>query len=345
MVGRMRIHSWSLILAAAIAGLLLGGAPATHARAQEKIVTIATGSERGAYYPAGGAICRLLNRGRKEHGIRCYAESTVGSIYNIHALRDGENDFAVVQSDWQYNAYNGKGMFADGPPFKDLRSIFSLHSEMFTLAATRESGIRSLADLKNKRVNLGDRGSGMRAIMQELMDEYGWTTGSFKQALELKPGDAANALCESKIDAMVFTAGHPNGLIQEVTSRCGALLIPVEGAQVERLLKDSPYYARTAIPGGMYKGNPQNTATFGVRATLVTTAKMDDETVYQLTKAVFDNFDSFKTLHFVFASLEKDRMTYSGLTAPLHPGAVRYYKEVGLLNERTEALVPNPNKK
>ena len=307
----------------------------------EKIVTIATGSERGAYYPAGGAICRLINRGRKEHGIRCYAESTVGSIYNIHALRDGENDFAVVQSDWQYNAYTGKGVFADGPAFKDLRSIMSLHSEMFTLAAAKGLGIKSFGDLKGKRVNIGDRGSGMRAIMQELMEEKGWTRSAFKSATELKPADAAKALCNGTIDAMLFTAGHPNGLIQEVTSNCAGQLIPVEGPEVDALLKGSPYYARTAIPGGMYQNNPQNTPTFGVRATLVTTADEDEEAVYELTKAVFENFDSFKTLHFVFATLDKERMVYSGLTAPLHPGAIRYYREAGLLDERSEALRPN----
>lgn len=315
---------------------------AASAQAQgEKIVTIATGSERGAYYPAGGAICRLINSGRKEHGIRCYAESTVGSIYNIHALRDGENDFAVVQSDWQYNAYTGKGVFADGPPFKDLRSIMSLHSEMFTLAASKKSGIKSFSDLKGKRVNVGDRGSGMRAIMQELMEEKGWTRTSFKLASELKPADAVKALCNGTIDAMLFTAGHPNGLIQEVTSDCGATLVPVEGPEVDALLKDSPYYARTAIPGGMYKNNPQNTPTFGVKATLVTTAGEDEEAVYQLTKAVFDNFDSFKTLHFVFATLDKERMVYSGLTAPLHPGAIRYYREAGLLDDRSATLRPD----
>lgn len=332
---------YCLVLTAAALGAALAGLPAQPAHAQERIVTIATGSERGAYYPAGGAICRLINRGRKEHGIRCYAESTVGSIYNIHALRDDENDFAVVQSDWQYNAYTGKGVFADGPAFKGLRSVFSLHSEMFTLAASKKSGIKSFSDLKGKRVNVGDRGSGMRAIMQELMEEKGWTRSSFAKTMELKPADAAQALCKGEIDAMLFTAGHPNGLIQEITTDCGAVLVSVEGPEVDKLLKDSPYYARTAIPGGMYPNNPQNTPTFGVKATLVTTEDEDEETVYQLTKAVFDNFDSFKTLHFVFATLDKERMVYSGLTAPLHPGALRYYKEAGLLDERSAALRPS----
>lgn len=334
-----RLLASLLLIAVAVTGASLLSASAAQAQG-EKIVTIATGSERGAYYPAGGAICRLINRGRKEHGIRCYAESTVGSIYNIHALRDGENDFAVVQSDWQYNAYTGKGVFADGPPFKDLRSIMSLHSEMFTLAAAKNSGIRSFSDLKGKRVNIGDRGSGMRAIMQELMEEKGWTKSAFKVASELKPADAAKGLCNGTLDAILFTAGHPNGLIQEVTKDCGAMLVPVEGAEVDALLKGSPYYARTAIPGGMYQNNPQNTPTFGVKATLVTTAGEDEEAVYQLTKAVFENFDSFKTLHFVFATLDKERMVYSGLTAPLHPGAIRYYREAGMLDERSETLRP-----
>lgn len=318
---------------AVMTALALGFGLSSAAQAEDRIVTIGTGSVTGVYYPAGGAICRLVNRGRKEHGIRCFVESTGGSIYNLHALRDGEVNFGIVQSDWQYAAYRGEGVFADGPAYKDLRSVFSLHSEMFTVAVSKKSGIKQFADLKGKRVNLGDRGSGMRAIMQELMDERGWTSHDFTSAPELRPAEAAKALCNHQIDAMVFTAGHPNGLIQEITSNCGAKLIPVEGKEIDKLLAENPYYARTAIPGGMYFGNPQNTSTFGVKATLVTTADQDEEEVYQLTKAVFENFDSFKTLHFVFATLDKDRMVSSGLIAPLHPGALRYYREAGLIHD------------
>ncbi|MES2983602.1 MAG: TAXI family TRAP transporter solute-binding subunit [Pseudomonadota bacterium] len=314
------------------------------ARAQENIITIGTGSVTGVYYPAGGAICRLINRGRKEHGIRCFVESTGGSIYNIRALRDGEISFGIVQSDWQYNAYRGEGVFADGPPFRDLRSVFSLHSEMFTVAVGKNSNIKQFSDLKGKRVNLGDAGSGMREIMQSLMELHSWTKRSFEEASELKPTDAAKELCDGKIDAMVFAAGHPNGLIQEITTNCGAKIIPVEGAEVNKLLAENPFYARTAIPGGMYQGNPQNTPTFGVKATLVTTADADEETVYQLTKAVFDNFDSFKTLHFVFATLDKERMVSAGLIAPIHPGALRYFREAGLIkSDDAKAAAPTKN--
>lgn len=313
--------------ALAIAAALV--APSSHA--QDTIITVGTGSVTGVYYPAGGAICRLVNRGRKEHGVRCFVESTGGSVYNLRALQDAEITLGIVQSDWQYNAYRGEGVFADGEPFRNLRSVFSLHSEMFTVAVAKNSPIKQFADLKGKRVNIGDAGSGMRETMQSLMDAEGWTKHSFAVASELNPKDAAKELCDGKIDAMVFSAGHPNGLIQEVTSNCGARLIPVEDAKVEKMIADNPFYARTAIPGGMYQGNPQNTATFGVKATLVTTEDANEEAIYQLTKAVFDNFDSFKTLHFVFSTLEKERMVNSGLVAPIHAGALRYYREVGLI--------------
>lgn len=320
-----------LVTAILCAAAFLSAVP--QAQASEHIITIGTGSITGVYYPAGGAICRLINRGRKEHGIRCFVESTGGSIYNIRALHDGELSFGIVQSDWQYNAYRGEGIFADGPPFRDLRSVFSLHSEMFTVAVGRDSAIKDFDGLRGKRVNIGDPGSGMSEIMASLMNAHGWSKRTFAQASELKPTEAARALCDGKIDAMVFAAGHPNGLIQDITSNCGARLVPVEGKEVEELLTANPFYSRTAIPGGMYQGNAQNVPTFGVRATVVTTAQTDDETVYQLVKAVFDNFDSFKTLHFVFSTLDKDRMVNSGLIAPIHPGALRYYREMGLIKD------------
>lgn len=313
----------------ALAVALLGGA--LPAQAASRTITIGTGAVTGVYYPAGGAICRLLNTNRKEHGIRCFVESTGGSIYNLNSLRDRDLDFGIVQSDWQYNAYKGKGLFAHGPAFTKLRSVFSLHSEMFTVVVRADSKITKFDDLTNHRVSIGNPGSGMRAIMDELIDIKGWSKASFKEVKELKPNEQVEALCNNQIDAMVFAAGHPNGLIQEVTSLCDARIVPVDGKAVASLLASHPYYALTTIPGGMYRGNGTDIPTFGIKATLVTTSDVDAETVYQLTKSVFDNFDSFKTLHFVFATLDKERMVSAGLTAPLHEGAVRYYKEVGLL--------------
>jgi TRAP transporter TAXI family solute receptor len=324
----------------AILVLFVGFSFASPSHAEEKIITIGTGSVTGVYYPAGGAVCRMVNRGRKEHLIRCFAESTVGSVANLQALREGELNMAIVQSDWQYRAYRGDGVFADGGPMRNLRSVFSLHSEAFTVAVSKESGIHDFSGLQGKHVNIGDAGSGLRDMMLALIEARGWSKTSFATASELKPADAAKELCAGKLDAMVFAAGHPNGLIQEITTNCGAKLIAIDGKAVEQMIEKSPYYSRTSIPGGMYQGNPDDVATFGVKATLVTTAELDEETVYQITKAVFDNFDSFQTLHFVFATLNKERMMNSGSIAPLHPGAIRYFRESGMMKDDAKPAPP-----
>ncbi|MDB2414296.1 TAXI family TRAP transporter solute-binding subunit [Rickettsiales bacterium] len=303
------------------------------AEASDKFVTIGTGGVTGVYYPTGGAICRLVNRGRKDHGIRCSVESTGGSVYNLNALREGGMDLAVAQSDWQYHAYNGSTIFAAQGPFKDLRSVFSLHTEAFTLVVRDDSGINKLTDLVNKRVNIGNPGSGNRATMEVVMSAMGWTKKSFKIASELKGSEQPQALCDNKIDAMVYNAGHPNGAVQEVATSCEVKIIPVSGEAIDKLVDSNPYYAYTTIPGGMYAGNPEDVKTFGVKATFVSTSKVDENVIYQVVKAVFDNFDNFKTLHPVFVNLDPKRLVREGNAAPLHRGAARYFKERGLLEE------------
>ena len=331
MIRTCRTNYYSYVFRMLMAFVLLIGFAFQSFAQSDKQIIIGTGAPNGVYYPAGGAICRLINLNRSKHNIRCLVEATGGSVFNLYALHNNEVNFAIVQSDWQYNAFKGKGLFAEGPAYKNLRSVFSLHSEMFTVAARGDANIKTFDDLKGKRVNIGNPGSGMRAIMQDLIDTKGWHRNDFKEMAELKPDDASAAFCAGKLDAVVFAAGHPNGLIQKLTNECGAKLIAVDDASVDALLTKNPYYARTVIPGGMYKGNAQNIPTFGVKATLVTDAKMSDDTVYAVVKSVFENFDDFKTLHFVFATLDKQRMIASGLTALLHDGAVRYYREAGLM--------------
>lgn len=310
---------------------IIYGLFAFNANAADKFITIGTGGVTGVYYPAGGAICRLVNRGRKEHGIRCSVESTGGSVYNLNALRAHELDVAVAQSDWQYHAYNGTGAFAEQGANKKLRALFSLHNEPFTVVARRDSGVEKFDDIKGKRVNIGNPGSGMRATMEVIMQKKGWTPADFSQATELKASEQAQALCDNKIDIMIYAAGHPNGAIQEVTTSCEAKIVSVDGKDIDDLLKDNPYYAYTSIPGGMYSGNPNDIKTFGVKATFVTSEDVPDDVIYEVVKAVFDNFDNFKTLHPVFSTLEPSRMVKEGNTAPLHEGALRYYKEKGML--------------
>ncbi len=315
------------LAATAVLASTLFSAPA--AMAQQKFTTIGTGGVTGVYYAAGGAICRLMNKDRAKHGIRCSVESTGGSVFNINTMRSGELDFGVAQSDWQYHAVKGTKVFEKDGAFKELRAVFSVHPEPFTVLARKEANITKFEDFKGKRFNIGNPGSGTRASMEELLSAMGWTTASFGLASELKADEHGAALCDNKIDGFFYGVGHPSANIQDPITTCGAKLVSLTGPAVDKLVASSPFYAKVDIPGGLYAGNPNPTPTYGVLATFVTTAKVPDETVYQLVKAVFDNFDEFKKLHPAFAHLDPKRMIKDGLAAPLHPGAVRYYKEKG----------------
>jgi hypothetical protein len=311
------------------AGLMLAGATGPTAAAEQQFVSIGTGGVTGVYYPTGGAICRLVNKGRKEHGVRCSVESTGGSVYNLNTIRQGELDFGVAQSDWQYHAYNGTSKFEDQGAYENLRAVFSVHPEPFTVVARADSGISSFADLEGKRVNIGNPGSGQRGTMEVVMGALGWDKSTFALASELKSAEQSQALCDNKIDAMIFTVGHPSGSIKEATTSCDSVLVPVTGAEIDKLVGDNDYYRHATIPGGMYRGTDDDTATFGVGATFVSSTDVPDEVVYVIVKAVFENFDQFKKLHPAFANLKPEEMIKDGLSAPLHDGAAKYYKEKG----------------
>lgn len=295
----------------------------------EEFITIGTGGVTGVYYPTGGAICRLVNKGRKEHGIRCSVESTGGSVYNINTIRAGELEFGVAQSDWQYHAYNGTSRFEEQGAFEDLRAVFSVHPEPFTVVARADAGISSFADLKGKRVNIGNPGSGQRGTMEVVMEKMGWEMSDLALASELKAAEQSAALCDNQIDAMIYTVGHPSGSIQEATTACDSVLVEVSGAEIDALIGDNSYYRSAKIPGGMYRGTDADVATFGVGATFVTSAAVSEDAVYAVVSAVFDNFEDFKKLHPAFANLTAEEMATAGLSAPLHPGAEKYYKEKG----------------
>uniref|UniRef100_UPI00404733F5 TAXI family TRAP transporter solute-binding subunit n=3 Tax=Yoonia sp. TaxID=2212373 RepID=UPI00404733F5 len=310
----------------AIAGAMTVG---TAGVAQEQFITIGTGGQTGVYFVVGQSICRLVNRGTADHNLKCTAPSTGGSIANINAIKAGDMDMGVAQSDWQYHAYNGTSKFEEDGAFEKLRSVFSVHGEPFTVIARADAGITSFDDLKGKRVNVGNPGSGQLATMEVVLEAKGWTMDDFALASELKPAEQAAALGDNKVDAIIYTVGHPNGSIQEAVSTVDAVMVPVEGPEIDALIANNPFYAAATIPGGMYEGSPEDTPTFGVKATFVTSADVDDEVVYQVVKAVFDNFDRFKRLHPAFENLTEQEMISAGLSAPLHDGAVRYYKERG----------------
>ncbi|MGD9161716.1 MAG: TAXI family TRAP transporter solute-binding subunit [Desulfobacteraceae bacterium] len=297
-----------------------------------KFVTIGTGAVTGVYYPTGGAISRMLNNKSDQYGIKATVESTAGSVYNINAVTSGDLEFGIAQSDRQYQAVNGKAEWSRIGPMKTLRSVFSIHPESITLIASVESNIKSVADLKNKRVNIGNPGSGQLQNSKDVLSTFGMTTEDIK-AEYVKAVEAPGLFQDEKLDAFFYTVGHPNGNIKEATSgRIKVDIIPIAGPEVDRMLTRYPYYTKTIIPGKFYPNKAKNgdVESIGVKATLITSSDVDDDTVYAVTKEVFENLEEFKTLHPAYSVLTKENML-DGLSAPIHPGALRYYKEAGLV--------------
>ena len=312
------------ITGAALAAALGAGG----AQAADQFISIGTGGVTGVYYPTGGAICRLVNRMRKETGIRCSAESTGGSIYNINTIRAGELEFGVAQSDWQYHAYHGTSKFEDKGKFEDLRAVFSVHPEPVTIIARDDSGVMNITDLKGKRVNIGNVGSGTRGTWEVIEEAMGWKRSDFRLASELKSAETGQAVCDNKIDSYFWLVGHPSALTQESLATCPTHLVNATGPVIDKLVADNSYYRTAMIPAGMYN-NEKDVMTFGVGATFVTSAKVSEKVVYTVVKAVFDNFDQFRKLHPAFANLKEQEMIRDSLSAPLHAGAEKYYKERG----------------
>jgi uncharacterized protein len=314
--------------AAALAAVGIMAGPAA---AQQKFITVGTGGVTGVYYAVGGAICRLMNKDRAKTNLRCSTESTGGSVFNINAIKSGDIEFGMAQSDVHHNGVKGLAQFKDAGAVADLRSVFSVHPEPFTVLARKDAGVTKFEDFKGKKFNIGNPGSGTRASMEELLTAMGWKTSDFSLASELKADEQGTALCDGKIDGFYYGVGHPSAAIQDPTTGCGAKLIALEGPAVDKLVAANSFYAKATIPGGMYANNPNATTTYGVAATLVTSAKVSEDAVYNLVKAVFENFDEFKKLHPAFANLDPKAMIKNGLTAPLHPGAEKYYKEKGMM--------------
>ena len=293
-------------------------------------IVIGTGSKSGVYYQVGRAICRLIDTGAQ--GLSCETLETAGSLFNLTNVSRGAIEIGIVQSDWQFHAVNQSGPFEFADEKLDnLRALFSVHGEPFTVVVRDDSGISSFDELKGRRVNIGNPGSGQRATMEVVMKAKGWTKEDFQLAEELPASQQSLALCHNKVQVMVYTVDHPNPSVGKAAALCDARVIDVVGPAIEKLVASHPYYAFTTIPGGIYEGTPDPVRTFGVKATVMTSSDVSEEVVYSVVKAVFDNLVQFRKMHPAFAGLEPSQMVQDGLTAPLHKGAIRYFEERGLM--------------
>ena len=301
--------------------------------------SIGTGGPTGVYFQVGNAICKMVAKIQsKEHGrkkgtdkaYRCSAPSTGGSTYNIGQIMEGELQFGVAQSDWQYHAYNGTKP-DKVKPYNKLRAVFSAHPEPFQIIAGKGSGINSWSDLKGKKVNIGNPGSGQRGTFEVLMENHGVNKSFFGSTSELTSSEQSGALCDGKIDAFGYTVGIPNSGVAQAADGCGSYIVDLQTGPVKKMVSDNDYYAWATIPAGTYKTTTKDVKTFGVMATVVTSADVPDELVYAVTRAVFENLEDFRDDHPSFFALDPKKMIKDGLSAPLHPGAIKYYKEAGVM--------------
>lgn len=320
-----------LRLAAAIMACTVAGCMAVSVVLAPAPVTLATGTPGGVYHPVGNAVCRMFNLANEHQAMPCVAVSSDGSVANIRRIERGESTFGLSQTDVAYAAFHGEGPFAAAGPDPKLRMLIGLYPEAFTVIARADTGIRDFQDLRDKRLGIGKSGAGYTFTRDVVLGFYGWTISGAERVLELGPAEQNQALCSDKVDAIIFQAGHPNGLTQEATTGCPARLVRVSGPPIDRLLAAHPYYVASVIPGGMYAGNPDNVSTIGTQAVLVTTSDQPDELAYGVVKAVFENFADFRRLHPALLTLDLKGMVPSEAVIPIHPGALRYYRQAGLL--------------
>jgi hypothetical protein len=297
-----------------------------------QFITIGTGGVTGVYYPTGGAICKMANENRKKTGIRCSVESTGGSVYNVNTINAGELDFGIAQSDVVYQAYRGEGAF-EGKAIDKLRTVMTFHAEPLTFVVTKASGIKKLADMKGKRINIGNPGSGQRNVLEMLFEKTPLSKDMLASAEELKASEMASALKDGKIDGYFYVVGHPNGSIKEASNSVEIDIVNITKdncSKFEEIMSENPFYGIGVIPGGTYEGVDEDRYTFGVKATLVTSTDVSDEAVNAVLEAIYGNFEQFVQLHPAYKGLSK-KATLEGLGAPLHPAAEKFFKKHGLL--------------
>jgi TRAP transporter TAXI family solute receptor len=317
--------------AASIVVLAVGLAPAATAAD----IVIGSGGKGSIFYSVGRALCRIIATGLQDTTCQVLAteagDATV-SLANLSNVNSGAIEIGLAQSDWQFYAVKRTGpveFMADD--FGSLRALFSFHSEPFTVVARRDAGIRRFDDLKGKRVNIANPGSGERATMQKVMAAKGWSKKDFRLVEGLPVAQQSFALCNNQVQAAVYTVAHPDPAIRQLAKLCDAVIIDITGPEIDKLIASEPYFTYTAIPGGTYANNADPVRTFGVRATVVSSSDVSEAVIYDVVKAVFDNLDRIKRMHPAFGSLDPAQMLRDGMSAPLHDGAARYYRERGLM--------------
>ena len=288
----------------------------------KKFLNIGTGGTAGTYYPIGGAMAEILNK--EIPGMSASAQSTGASVANVNMLGDGTIDLATVQNDIAYYAANGTEMFVD-KKVDGLKGIASLYPETCQFVTLRSSGIKSLAELKGKRVAVGAVGSGVEANVRQILAAYGVTYDDI-DAQYLSFAEGANALKDGNVDVAVLTAGYPTASVQDIASQNPVRLLPVEDKIADALIAQYPFYTKTVIPAGTYAGFDEAVPSVSVMAMLVAGPTVNADLGYRVTKALFSNLDRLQAAHAVGKQITKDTAK-AGMSLPMNEGAEKYFNE------------------
>ncbi len=290
--------------------------------ASNKFLNIGTGGTAGTYYPLGGAMAEILNK--EIPGMNASAQSTGASVANINMLKDNGIDLAIVQNDIVYYAVNGTEMF-EGKKVDGLKGIASLYPETCQFVTLDSTGIKSIQDLKGKRVAVGAVGSGAEANARQILEAYGITYDDI-QVQYLSFAEGASALKDGNVDAAFLTAGYPTAAVQDISSQNKIRLLPVEAAQADALIAKYPFYTKTTIPKGTYAGFDEDVPTVSVMAMLVASSSVDDDMGYSIAKALFTNLDRLSAAHSVGKLISKENAE-TGMSLPMNAGAEKFFKE------------------
>ena len=280
----------------------------------------------GVYYQVALQISNLMNRHMGDD-YNFIGRPTGGSVFNINGILRETFDFGVAQSDRNFQAFNGVADW-EGNAVTNLRSVFSMHPETVMLVTRKDTGIKKVDDIKGKRINIGNPGSGQRFNAEEVLRVHGIDPGKDIRAESLQQHEASRALVDRKIDAFFYTVGNPSAAIEEPAQSVDIVMVPLDHPDIKKLAEEKPYYVFTKIPAGTYRGVDYDVPTYAVTATVITHENVPEQIVYDMVKTVFENLEQLKKSHSAFRYLEPKQML-EGLSAPFHPGALKYYKEKG----------------
>jgi len=296
----------------------------------DKFLAMGSGAKAGVFHPVGQGICEIINKDRMAHRLRCLNYETGGAVYNMQAVSFGTLQLGITRSDLSYQAFTGTGAFEAEPAIEDMRAVATLYSVPVAVIAKRSLGLNSVADIKGKRFNIGNDGSGKRELSNFIMRFMGWTRADFAATTEHDTGPMVRAFCDGEIDVLVEGLGNPAKLYADLAEKCDGMFLPFPTETVEKLKADYPYYADMAIPGGIYAETPDNVASFGYRALLVASKKVHPDAIYQVVHSLIGNLSELHAKHPSLDTLTPQAMANFGIFIPLHDGAARYYKEHNL---------------